>query len=98
MYKDLISYQLADKVTIEQLKAIGGEIVESWMRKQPGFIKWEINSNADGSYTDIVTWESKEAADKATAEMANIPNAGRWYACYKEGTIASVKLTHIAEF
>ena len=53
------------------------------MSKQNGFIKWVINTNNDCSYTDIVYWESKEAAKMAEKEIVNIPNANDWYGCYK---------------
>jgi len=68
------------------------------MRNQKGFEKWEIHTNADGSYTDIVYWENKDAAKKAELEMANIPNAGDWFACYKEGSINSKNLTKVGSF
>lgn len=98
MYKDIISYELAEGVSKEQLIAIAKQIVQDWMKNLTGFIKWEIHSNSDGSYTDIVYWKSKQAAKDAEKEMTNIPNAGDWYACYKQGTISSKNLTTIAEF
>ena len=98
MYKDIISYELAENVTKEQLIQIAGRIVDDWMKSQTGFIKWEIHSNSDGSFTDIVYWSSKEDAKLAEKEMVHIPNAGEWYACYKKGTISSKNLTTIAEF
>jgi len=98
MYKDIITYELAENISETHLLKVAQQIVNDWMKKQAGFIKWEINSNSGNSYTDIVYWESKEAADKATVEMANIPNAGDWYACYKEGSISSIKLSEIANF
>jgi len=98
MYKDIISYQLADKTTEEQLLKIAGEIVNSWMKEQPGFIKWEINADRDGHYTDVVHWESEAAAQKAELAMANIPNAAEWYGCYKPETITTKKLRQLAEF
>lgn len=98
MYKDIINYELADNVTQQQLITIAKQIVNDWMKKQPGFIKWEIHSNKDDSLTDIVYWESKEAAKNAEKEMINIPNANDWYGCYKEGSITSRNLTVIAEF
>ena len=98
MYKDIISYELAENISQEHLLKVAGQIVTDWMKKQPGFINWEIHSNADGSYTDIVYWESKEAAKKSELEMVNIPNAGDWFACYKEGTIKSLNLTQVAKF
>ncbi len=98
MYKDIISYELADDTSKEQLIKIAKQIVNDWMKNQVGFIKWEIHTNSDGSYTDIVHWKSQQDAKEAEKEMANIPNASDWYACYKEGTISSKNLTTIAEF
>lgn len=98
MYKDIISYELAEGITQEHLLKVAKEVVTEWMNKQPGFIKWEINTNQDGSYTDVVFWDSEAQAKEATKQMINIPNAGTWYACYKEGSIISKNLTLIATF
>lgn len=98
MYRDIISYELAEGVNEEQLLKVAQEIIDTWMKKLPGFIKWEIHTNTDGSYTDLVYWESEHAAKEAQKEMANIPNAGAWYACYKEGSISSKNITKLAEF
>ncbi len=98
MYKDIISYELAEGVSKQHLVKIAGQIVKDWMKNLPGFIKWEIHTNNDGSFTDIVCWKSKEDAKNAEKEMVNIPNASDWYACYKEGTISSKNLTVMAEF
>jgi len=98
MYKDIISYELAENISTEHLTKVAKQIVTSWMKKQSGFIKWEIHSNNEGSFTDIVYWESKQDAKNAEKEMVNIPNASDWFACYKEGTISSKNLTLISEF
>ncbi len=98
MYKDLITYQLAEDTSQDQLISIAQQIVQTWMKKQAGFIKWEIHTNSDGSYTDIVSWESKAAARKAEEQMVNIPNAGDWFACYKEGSVNSIGLSSVAKF
>jgi len=39
MYKDIISYELADNVSKEQLIAVAKQIVNSWMKKLDGFEK-----------------------------------------------------------
>lgn len=98
MYKDIISYELADGVNEEHLIKIAEQIVNDWMKKLPGFVNWEIHKNQDMSFVDIVYWNSKEDAKNAEKEMANIPNAGEWYACYKEGSIRSQNLSRIAQF
>ncbi len=98
MYKDVISYELAEGITIDRLLQVAQQIINDWMKKLTGFIKWEIHANSDGSYTDIVYWENEAAAKKAEKEMANIPNAGDWFACYKPETISSKKLSQLAEF
>lgn len=98
MYKDLISYKLAENISEDHLLKIASDVLEDWMNKQPGFIKWEIHREGDGDYTDIVYWESDDAARKAEADMVNIPNAGDWFACYEEGSISSKHLYHVATF
>jgi hypothetical protein len=98
MYKDIISYELSENTSKEQLIEVAKQIVNGWMKNQAGFIKWEIHTNNDGSYTDIVYWKSKQDAKLAEKEMVNIPNVTDWYGCYKEGTISSKNLTTIAEF
>ncbi|MFT4567910.1 MAG: beta-lactamase class D [Saprospiraceae bacterium] len=98
MYKDLITYELAEKITEDHLISIAKQIITDWMKKQSGFISWEINANSDDGYTDIVTWDSKEDAKIAEKEMAKIPNAMDWFACYKEGSISSKNLTQLAVF
>lgn len=98
MYKDLISYELAEGITPEHLLTVAKNVLDQWMQKQEGFLNWEINKNSDGTYTDIVTWKSKEAAKKAEKEMGNIPNGAAWFGCYKEGSISSKNLTAISNF
>lgn len=96
MYKDIISYELAENTTEQQLLNSTKQVLESWMEKQPGFLKWEIHSNRNGHYTDIVYWASREDAQAAEKEMVNIPNGAAWFACYKEGTIKSENITLIS--
>jgi hypothetical protein len=98
MYKDIIIYTLADGVTEEHLLRVASEITKSWMSKQEGFISWEIHSNNNGNYTDIVIWRDKDAARAAEAKMMNVPNSSAWFACYDKSTIKSKNLTRIGEF
>jgi len=98
MYKDIISYKLASGISEEHLLNVAKEIAKNWMEKQAGFIRWEIHKNTEGGYTDIVYWESRDAAKKSEANMVNIPNAGDWFSCYGEGSISSKNVNQIANF
>ena len=98
VYKDIISYRLAEGVSEEHLLDVADEVLSGWMSKQAGFIRWEIHRNSGGDYTDIVYWESEEHQKAAEADMVNIPNAGDWFSCYEEGSISSVNLTQVATF
>ncbi|MCI5054488.1 MAG: hypothetical protein MRY83_00120 [Flavobacteriales bacterium] len=98
MYKDIISYEIAENVTKEHLLRIAEQIVNEWMKNLPGFLSWEIHENVDGTFSDVVNWQSEENAKHAEKEMVNIPNAGEWYACYKPGSITTKKLHQIAKF
>ena len=96
MYKDIISYKLAEGVSEEHLLKVAAEVLESWMRNQAGFVKWEIHRNSGGGYSDIVYWESEDDQKAAQADMVNIPNAGDWFSCYEEGSISSENLMQVA--
>ena len=98
MYKDLITYELAEGITEEHLLEVAQDIINNWMKNLQGFISWEIHRGDEGKYTDIVAWASKVDAKNAELEMMKIPNAGVWFACYKEGSIASVALKSVKKF
>lgn len=98
MYKDIISYELAEGISKEHLLKVAEKVVNEWMKKQPGFIKWEINTDKNGAYVDLVYWESKEVAKLAEKEMNNIPNGAEWFGCYKLGSISSKNIDLMASF
>ena len=43
VYKDIISYRLAEGVSEEHLLKVAAEVLSGWMSKQAGFVKWEIH-------------------------------------------------------
>ena len=96
VYKDIISYRLAEGVSEEHLLKVADEVLSGWMSKQAGFVKWEIHRNSGADYTDIVYWESEEHQKAAEADMVNVPNAGDWFSCYEEGSISSMNLSQVA--
>ena len=98
VYKDIISYKLAEGVSEEHLLKVADEVLSGWMSKQVGFVRWEIHRNSGGDYTDIVYWESEEHQKAAEADMVNIPNAGDWFSCYETGSISSMNLSQVATF
>lgn len=98
MYKDIISYELADGIDEEHLLDVAGKINRNWMSALPGFIKWEIHRDKEGKYTDIVYWESLAHAKDAEQRMGNIPGGEEWFACYRPGTISSNNIHLIADF
>lgn len=96
-YKDVITYELSPQTSEEKMLKIAKQIVENWMKHQYGFIKWEIHSNNDGTYTDVVYWKSKEDAKAAQYKMSNIPDGAKWYACYNHNTITCKNLNLIEQ-
>lgn len=98
MYKDVITYELAEGITRDHLIEVAQDIIENWMKNLSGFISWEIHNSEDGKYTDIVSWASKVDAKNAELEMMKIPNVGAWFACYKEGSIISTALKSVKKF
>ena len=97
MYKDIITYELAEGVSEEHLLKAAETVKTDWMAKLDGFENWEIHKDNDGNYHDIVYWESREAAKNAEQQMGNIPDGGAWFSCYKEGSIKSQNLNLLAK-
>ncbi len=84
MYKDFISYKLAEGISKEHLLKITTRIGKEWLKKQKGFVSWTINEEKDGSFIDLVCWQSKEHAKVAKKNMQNIKKIEEWCHCYKK--------------
>jgi len=99
MIIDVITYKLAEGVTDVMLQSAASDISDTWMKKQPGFIKWEINKSPDGeSFKDLVYWKSLEAAEAATKAMSEIPQDHPWLKCYDMSTVKATKVTKVMTF
>jgi hypothetical protein len=83
MYTDIIHYELANSVNHDHFLNITAKVLSDWMQHQKGFVSWTQYRNSRGGYTDIVVWESKKAAQKAEAKMAENPHQNDWVGCYK---------------
>ncbi len=89
MYKDIITYQLADGITEDRLIEIASLVYNDWMKDLEGFVSWEITREHDGEYKDIVSWNHAEDARASEKLMADMPHGEDWIALYKPGTIRS---------
>lgn len=98
MYKDIITYTLAEGVNQDQLLTVAREVYQSRMSKLPGFVSREIHQIDDRHYVDIVYRNSKEDAKNAENDMANIPNGDKRYTCYAPDSITSQSATQISHF
>ena len=96
MYKEIISYNLAEDKDEIQLQEIAQKIITQWMKHLPGFISWEINKATIG-YSDIVTWESKQHAQQGHVAIKNIDSnlLQEWQSCYGSPTIDMQSLEQI---
>lgn len=95
MYKDCITYRLADGISESHLFQVARRIYTQWMKNQPWFVSREIHTNDDGTYTDIVTWDTMEHAKQSEQHMIDIPDADQRYVCYQADSIVSRHLNCI---
>ncbi len=99
MYIDLIRYNLAAGITSDMLRDAAENILESWMKKQPGFIRWEITCIEEGKpCLDLVYWKDQASAEAATKNMGQIPPDHPWLACYDMTSITSEKTSQLFVF
>jgi len=99
MFKEIVKYELNENIDEQHLLKISAKIIDVWMSKQPGFIRWDIHKDTDGiGYTDILYWKSQEEAKAAEENMPSIPNAVEWFFCFKDGSIRVEGLELIGSF
>lgn len=87
---DVIRYKLANGINEDFLKESASNILETWMKKQKGFIKWEINKLEDG-YIDLVYWNSVDDIQLANTKMGEIPKDHNWFKCYDMSSVTAQK-------
>jgi heme-degrading monooxygenase HmoA len=56
--------------------------------KLPGLLDIHLLRLDDGTYIDLLRWESREAADAAIEEFANVPEAGQIHDFLSGGDLA----------
>ena len=54
---------------LREIWSSGGAAVNGWLKRQPGFVSRHLAERDDGSFLDIVFWQSHEAALAASAKM-----------------------------
>jgi heme-degrading monooxygenase HmoA len=63
--------------------------LEAGVRKQlPGLLDIRLIRLEDGTYIDLLRWESREAADAAVEKFAEIPEAGEIHSFLGGGPLA----------
>lgn len=68
---ELVVFELNEGVTHDEFMATV-EAVSRWVATQPGFISRElVYSPEEGKYTEIVWWQTRQAADAAGEAAMN---------------------------
>lgn len=97
MIVDIIQYKLTHGISEDSFKKAAADILETWMKKQPGFLAWDIHKTEDG-YVDFVHWASQEDADQAEINMKDIPIDHAWTKCYDMTSVRSKKARSVISF
>lgn len=90
MIIDIIRYKLAPSIDETFLLTSASDILKTWMKKQKGFIKWEI-TKTENEYIDFVYWESQEDIQLAHSKMSEIPKDHNWLKCYDMTSVKAEK-------
>jgi len=67
--------QALELVTFRLVRGSGQQFVDAnvaingWLKRQPGFVSRHLAERDDGSFLDIVFWQSHEAALAASGKM-----------------------------
>jgi heme-degrading monooxygenase HmoA len=86
-FYDLVHAKVRDGAEEEMLRR--RPALEAGVReKLPGLLDIRLIRLDDGTYLDVLRWESREAADAAIERFAEVPEAGEIHAFLSGGDLA----------
>ena len=91
---ELVQYKLRKDAKEENFLKSLNPVLKNFLEKQPGFLKpWEIYKSEDGTWTEIVRWETMKNAKDAADPNIHEP-CKEFFGFMDKSTI---KLTHLEE-
>ncbi len=66
-------FQLKKKVSEKELLKASDDLQQNFLQKQAGFIRRELLKKSEGSYVDILWWQTKKDAEKASDQVMQHP-------------------------
>jgi antibiotic biosynthesis monooxygenase (ABM) superfamily enzyme len=64
---ELVSFRLASNASQDFLAA--NEEINDWLASQPGFLRRDLAEGEDGTWLDVVVWQTMQEAHAAAAAM-----------------------------
>ncbi len=65
---ELVTFKVKTNTTPAQFAAAGAPVT-TWVRGQPGFLSRALSKGADGTWFDVVFWESAATAQAAAKQF-----------------------------
>jgi heme-degrading monooxygenase HmoA len=86
-FYDIVHAKVRDGADAEMIRR--RPALEAGVReKLPGLLDIQLLRLADGTYIDLLRWESRAAADAAIERFANVPEAGEIHDFLSGGALA----------
>lgn len=73
-------FNLREGVDETELLAASAELQAGFLMVQPGFIRRELVRQADGSFADLVWWQSRDAAEAAIRAAESSATCRKYFA------------------
>jgi heme-degrading monooxygenase HmoA len=86
-FYDVVHAKVRDGAEEEMLRRRPA-LEEGVKKKLPGLLDIRLVRLEDGTYLDILRWESREAADAAIDKFAEVPEAGEIHHFFGGGDLA----------
>lgn len=80
---ELANFTLADGATEAQLLSASDAFQRDFLGQQNGFIRRDMIRRSDGTYTDVILWQSRADADAVFGRAQNAEAASAYFACMK---------------
>ena len=76
---ELAQFTLADGKTEQELVLASATFQRDFLNGQDGFLSRDLVRRSDGTYLDIIHWESREKADAVFARAQASEAAGQYF-------------------
>jgi hypothetical protein len=74
-------FKLATGVSEDTMLRAADSVHDNFLRKQPGFVRWELLRGKDGKWVNLLYWKNQASVDQAMPKVEKSPACSAYFKC-----------------